>query len=50
MNTKPKLKTLRVELRLSPNQKEELIRQANALNITMSELIINKLLLPEASL
>ena len=48
MNIKPKLKTVRVELRLAPNQKDVLIAKALKANMTMTEYIIHQLSLGEA--
>ena len=48
MNTNPKVRTKRVELRLAPNQKDALQERAVALEITMTQLIIQALKLPEA--
>jgi len=46
MNTQPKIKTSRVELRLAPNQKEALQALADTLKTTMTQLIISSLNLP----
>lgn len=48
MNTKPKIKVTRMELRLAPNQKDELRDRAIAANLTMSEYIVYMLNLPAA--
>lgn len=48
MNIKPKIRTTRVELRLAPNQKKALQRKADELKISMSQLIVNVLQLPDA--
>ena len=48
MNTKPKVKVSRMELRLAPNQKSELRERADAAGVTMSEYIIYMLNLPAA--
>ena len=48
MNIKPKIKTTRVELRLAPNQKKALQHQADELKVSMSQLIVDVLQLPDA--
>jgi len=48
MNIKPKIRTTRVELRLAPNQKEALQRRADELKVSMSQLIVDILQLPDA--
>jgi uncharacterized protein (DUF1778 family) len=43
MNVKERIKTERLEIRLTPEQKQELKRQASELNISITEHIINTL-------
>jgi len=46
MNIKPKLKTARVELRLTPAQKQRLQQLAAKANLTLTDYIIQTLQLP----
>jgi len=46
MNVKPKLKTSRVELRLTPEQKRALQARATAAQLSMTDYIISVLQLP----
>ena len=49
MNTKPKLKTERVELRLTPKQKDALRDLALLEGTTITQLIISQLQLPSTN-
>jgi len=46
MNVKPKLKTTRVELRLTPEQKQALQDRATSAQLSMTDYIIATLQLP----